>query len=111
MLNNLFRDYIYPIATLSGGAMGVGFLSLPYIALKVGIWAMFFYFIALTALVLVINLIFGEISLKTPDFKRFPGFVEFYLGTWAKMVSLVLIILGSLGMLLAYLIIDGQFLT
>jgi len=109
MLRNFFRNYVYPIATLTGGIIGVGFLSLPYITLKVGIFAMLFYFIILTSLVLFLHLIFGQICLKTPDFKRWPGFVGFYLGTTAKKIILVSMIFGSFGVLLAYLLIGGQF--
>ena len=58
MVKNLFKDYIYPIAVFSGGMIGVGFLSLPYIAMKAGIWLMLGYLVVLTALVVVINLIF-----------------------------------------------------
>lgn len=110
-MEKFFRNYVYPVAMLSGSIIGVGFLSLPYIALQVGIFRMLFYMAILSALVLFVHLIFGEISLKTPDFKRFPGFVGFYLGEWAQNVSLVLMIFGSVGVLLAYLIIGGQFLT
>ncbi|OGZ62940.1 MAG: hypothetical protein A2639_01470 [Candidatus Staskawiczbacteria bacterium RIFCSPHIGHO2_01_FULL_34_27] len=110
-MSNLFKNYIYPIATLSGSIIGVGFLSLPYITLKVGIWPMLFYFVALTALVVYIHVIFGKISLKTPDFKRFPGFVGFYLGRWAEAVTLISIIFGSFGLFLIYFIVGGQFLT
>lgn len=101
---------MYPVATLSGSIIGVGFLSLPYIALRVGIWVMLLYFIVLTALVVFIHTIFGEISLKTPDLRRFPGFVEFHLGVFAKWLTLVLIIFGSFGVLLSYLIVGGGFL-
>ncbi|OGZ73749.1 MAG: hypothetical protein A2908_02960 [Candidatus Staskawiczbacteria bacterium RIFCSPLOWO2_01_FULL_38_12b] len=111
MLKNIFKNYVYPIATLAGSIIGVGFLSLPYITLKVGSIAMLFYFIALAAVVVSIHVMFGQISLKTPDHKRFPGFVEFYLGQWPKKIALVLIVLGSFGILLAYLIIGGQFLS
>lgn len=111
MLKDLFRNHIYPIATLSGSIIGVGFLSLPYIALQVGIWQMIVYMAAITALVVFIHLIFGEISLKTPDYKRFPGFVKFYLGKWPEKATLILTIFGSFGVSLAYLIIGGQFLA
>lgn len=111
MFNNLFKDYIYPIAVFSGGMIGVGFLSLPYIALKSGIWLMLGYFLVLTALIIAINLIFCQISLKTPDFKRFPGFVGYYLGGLAKQFAMVLTILGTFGVLLVYLLIGSQFLT
>ena len=110
-MKDLFKNYIYPIATLSGSIIGVGFLSLPYIALKVGVWPMLFYFIALTGLIVFVHVIFGEISLKTPDYKRWPGFVGFYLGKTAKSIILFSMILGSFGVLLAYLIIGSQFLT
>lgn len=93
-----------------GGIIGVGFLSLPYITLKVGTIAMLFYFIILTSLVLFIHLIFGKISLATPDFKRWPGFVGYYLGKNAEKVIFVTMTVGSCGVLLAYLIIGPQFL-
>ena len=94
MVKNLLKNYIYPIIALVGGVVGVGFLSLPYITLQVGIWPMLFYFITLTGLMLFINLIFVKISLKTPDFKRFPGFVGFYLGKSAKKFTLAMVIFG-----------------
>lgn len=110
-MKDLFNNYIYPIAALSGSIIGVGFLSLPYITSKVGIWAMLFYFAVLTALVVFLHVIFAQISLKTPDFKRFPGFVGFYLGKPAERFAIFLTIFGSFGVLLAYLIIGGQFLA
>lgn len=111
MKSNIFKDYIYPIAVFSGGMIGVGFLSLPYIAMKSGIWITLAYFLILTALVIVINLIFCDISLKTPDFKRFPGFVGHYLGKWAELLAMTLTVLGTFGVLLVYLLIGSQFLS
>lgn len=110
-LKNLFKEYIYPVATLSGSIIGVGFLSLPYVTSKVGILPMIFYFVFLTLLVVFIHTIFGEICLKTPDFKRWPGFVGFYFGNWAKKIILVPMVLGSFGVLLAYLIVGSHFLN
>ncbi len=110
-MKDLFKHYLYPIATLSGSIIGVGFLSLPYITVKVGIWPMLLYVIALTALIIMIHLIFAEVCLKTPDFKRWPGFVGFYLGKWAKRAVLIPMILGGFGVMLVYLLIGSQFLT
>ncbi|MDO8486617.1 MAG: aromatic amino acid transport family protein [Candidatus Staskawiczbacteria bacterium] len=106
----LFRNYIYPIATISGSIIGAGFFALPYITLKVGIWIMLLYFLILGFLVILINLIYGEIAIKTPDFKRLPGFVGFHLGKWPGRLSSVLNIAGSFGVLLVYLIIGSDFL-
>ncbi|HLD70709.1 MAG TPA: aromatic amino acid transport family protein [Negativicutes bacterium] len=111
MLKGLFKYYIYPVAVMSGSIIGVGFLSLPYITMKAGIWVMLFYFVVLTTLVVYLHVIFAGISLRTPDFKRFPGFVGFYLGSRAKAAALLLMNVGSFGILLVYLIVAGQFLA
>lgn len=111
MVKDFFRDYIYPIAVFSGGMVGVGFLSLPYIAMKSGIWLMLGYFLILTGLIIVINLIFCELSLKTPDFKRFPGFAGYYLGKWGQRLAMFCVITGTIGVLLAYLVVGGQFFS
>ena len=109
--NNILNDYIYPIAIFCGGMIGVGFLSLPYIAVHVGVWTMLFYFAIATCIVICLHLIFCEISLKTPDYKRFPGFVGYYLGRKAKIAEIVLLIVSSIGGFLAFLIVSGQFLS
>jgi len=111
MFKDLFKNYIYPIAVFSGGMIGVGFLSLPYITLQTGIWLMLCYFLIITALIVVINLIFCKLSLKTPDFKRFPGFVGYYLGKWGEIYAMVSTIFAVFGILLVYLIVGAQFLT
>jgi len=110
-LPNFFKKYVYPIAVISGSIVGVGFFSLPYIALKSGVWLMLFYFFVLTGVVLTIHLIFAQISLKTPDFKRFPGFVKYYFGKYAQAFSLFSTILGYYGVLLIYLIVGSEFLA
>lgn len=102
---------IYAIATLSGTIIGVGLFALPYVTLKVGFWVILGYFLILGSLVILIHLFFGELSLKTPDFKRLPGFARIYLGKGGQTVAYISTILGIFGALLAYLIVGGEFLT
>jgi len=109
--SELLKKYIYPVATLSGSIIGVGFFALPYITLKVGILIMLAYFFVLGFLVILIHLMYGEIALKTPDFKRLPGFVGFHLGKWPGRLSLIFTTIGSFGILLVYLIIGSDFLS
>src|SRR3989344_4176735 len=111
MFKSVFRNYVYPIATLSGSIIGVGFLSLPYITLRVGILPMIFYVILLTGIIVVLHVIFGQVCLNTPDYKRFPGFAEFYLGKWAKYTILASVVFGSFGLFIVYFILGKQFLT
>jgi len=102
---------IYPLATLSGTIIGVGLFSLPYLTLKVGFWVILGYFLVLGTLVILVHQFFGELALKTPDFKRLPGFAKFHLGNWGEKVAYISTILGIFGAILAYLIVGGEFLT
>jgi amino acid permease len=101
------KTSVLAISILSGTIIGVGIFSLPYITLKVGFPIMLGYFLVLGSLVVLVHLFFGELALRTPDFKRFPGFAKFYLGHWGEKISLVTIIFGIFGAILAYLIVGG----
>ncbi len=103
--------FIYAIAVLSGTTIGVGLFALPYVTLKVGFWVILGYFLVLGTLVILTHLFFGELTLKTPDYKRLPGFAKIYLGNRGQILAYVSTILGIFGALLAYLIIGGEFLT
>jgi tyrosine-specific transport protein len=102
---------IYAIATLSGTIIGVGLFALPYITLKVGFWVILGYFLVLGGLAVLIHLFYGELALRTPDFKRLPGFAKIYLGNWGKNVAYLSTVLGLFGGLLAYAIVGGEFFT
>ncbi len=111
MAKNIFTNYIYPIATLAGSIIGVGFLSLPYLAVTVGVPLILVYLAVLTFFVVCIHVMFARVSLATPDFKRWPGFVGYYFGPWAKKSILLLVSVGAFGVLLVYLIVGSQFLA
>ena len=106
-----FFKIVYAVSTLAGTIIGVGLFGLPYVTLKVGFWVMLGYFFVLTTVVILVHSFFGELALKTPDFKRLPGFAAIYLGNWGKLAAYLATILGFFGALLAYLIVGGEFLT
>ena len=106
-----FRKFILAVATLTGTIIGVGFFSLPYITLQVGIWIMLGYFLALGFLSILIQSLFGQVALKTADLKRFPGYVRTHLGRTAERVAQITTIFGLFGALLAYLIVGSEFLS
>jgi len=102
---------IYAITTLSGTIIGAGLFALPYLALKLGFWVILVYFIVLGGFVILIHQFFGELALKTPDYKRLPGFAKMYLGRKGEIISYTSTIFSIFGALLAYLILGGEFLT
>ncbi len=54
---------------------------------------------------------FCQISLKTPDFKRFPGFAKYHLGSGGWFLAMLSTVVGSFGVLLACLLVGSNFLT
>jgi amino acid permease len=95
---------------LANTIIGVGFFALPYITLQTGFKIILLYFLILTTLIIIVHEIFGQISLKTPDYKRFPGFVEYHLGKKIGKISVLTTIFSLLGSILVYLIVGGEFL-
>lgn len=104
--SNIFQ----PLSVLVGTIIGVGLFSLPYIAVRAGVWTMLFYFILLGAATILIKLIYGEIVLRTKEIHRLPGYVGRYLGKGWKRISFLSNTIGLTGALLAYLLVGGGFL-
>jgi len=112
-MNIAFRDakyFLLPLATMLGTIIGIGIFGLPYVAVKAGLPLMFLYFVVLGSLVGVVHLMFCELSLNTPDYKRLPGFCRIYLGEWARSLAVVSNIIGFFGILVAFMIVGGEFL-
>ena len=107
----LFKHYIYPVVTISGSIIGVGFLALPYIAVQVGLLPMLLYMALITAFVAMVHHMLAVISLNTPDFKRWPGFIKHYFGGLAGRLIMIPMTVGLFGTMLIYLIVGSQFLT
>lgn len=102
---------LYAISTLSGTIIGVGLFALPYLTLQLGFWVILGYFVVLTFVASLVHVFFGELALRTPDFKRLPGFAKIYLGSWGQNIAYVSTALGLFGASLAYLILGGRFLA
>ena len=90
--------------------MGVGIFGIPYVLVKAGALAGILYFIILGAIVLLVNLFYGEIILRTKEEHRLVGYAEIYLGKWGKRLTTFSNIAGFYGAILAYTLIGGQFL-
>ena len=105
------KDFLKAFSILTGTIIGVGLFSLPCIAARVGIWTMLFYFLILGTVVVLVNLFYGEITLRTKGMNRLPGYAERYLGPSAKKIAFISSGLGLVGTLLAYIVVGGKFLN
>ncbi len=96
---------------ITGMTIGAGVLGVPYVVAQVGLKIGIVYIVVLGLVMLFLNLILGEIAVRTNESLQIPGLAGKYLGKWAKYVLSAVIIFGSYGALLAYIIGEGQSLS
>lgn len=103
-------NYWEAVATLVGTIFGAGILGLPYAVSQAGfIWgAILIIFLGLAALTL--NLLFGEIILRTSSRHQLAGYVGTYLGKTAYRVMACSTIFGSFAAMSTYIVGEGKVL-
>lgn len=107
MRNRTFRA----IAVLVGTVIGAGIFGIPYVVSQIGFIPGIFYLLILGFLILLLNLIYGEVILRTPGDHQLTGYGEIYLGKLGKILATLAIFITAYGALLAYLIKTGEFLA
>lgn len=109
--NNVSKNFWLAVFSLVGTTIGAGIFSLPYAFSKSGFIIGFLELIILLAIILLIQLIIGEIALRTSGKKRFIAYAEKYLGnTWKPIIALS-VLLSGFGVLLVYVLLAGRFLA
>lgn len=106
----VFGNARYGVATLAGTIIGVGIFGLPYAASKAGFFTQLFYLGAFAGVFVLLHLMFGEVMLRTTERHRLAGYVGVYFGGAAKKFIELITIAGTLGGMLAYLLVGGLFL-
>jgi tyrosine-specific transport protein len=105
------RNYIYAVSVIIGTSIGAGIFSLPYVASKSG----FLYFIILIFILgfimLILSLMYAEITLRTKNKGRLVGYCGKYLGKNGKRFATLVTLFALYANILAYIIIGGKFLN
>lgn len=103
------RNFFYAIATLIGTTIGVGIFGLPYAFAKAGFFVGLAQLAILGAAVILVQLMFGEIILRTKEKHNLPGYIDKYLGKrWETMIS-ISVLVGIFGSMVAYVLVGGTF--
>ncbi|MFH0779363.1 MAG: aromatic amino acid transport family protein [Parcubacteria group bacterium] len=97
-------------ATLVGSVIGAGVLGIPYVIARTGVLPGFLILIVLGAAVILINLMFTEIVLRTHFRHQIAGYMKKYLGRTAYILSIVALLAGCYGALTTYMIGEGEVL-
>ncbi len=96
------------IFMITGMTIGAGVLGLPYVIAQVGLKIGLITILALGIVMMLLNLMIGEIAVRTGEPLQLSGFAGRYLGGWAKHVMSFVVVFSGFGVLLAYIIGEGQ---
>ncbi|HKL24498.1 MAG TPA: aromatic amino acid transport family protein [Candidatus Nanoarchaeia archaeon] len=105
------KKLLTAISIIIGTVVGVGFLGMPYVASKAGFFVIAGYLLVFGLLILLINLYFGEIILRTKGKHQLVGFAYRYLGKKGKDFMFALVVFAIFSALLAYMIGVGESLS
>lgn len=98
------------VAILIGSIIGAGILGIPYAAAKAGWIIVVIYLVCLGTLLMGLNLMLGEVVVRTKRPLQIPGLAAKYLGRYGKTAVSFITLFGAYGALLAYIIGTGQIL-
>ena len=108
-MNTETKKNLQAAAILVGTIVGVGTFGIPYVFAQAGFFVGLGHLAALSAVMLAIHLMYGEIVLRTQEKHRFIGYADIYLGTWGRRIAIPMVVVGIFGTLLAYTIVGGNF--
>lgn len=104
------KKFFYATAVLVGSMVGVGIFGLPYTFVQAGFWVGIGLLILIGLATLLIDLMYGEVILRTHAQHQIMGYARLYLGPYAqRLLFFSAVLMGYVG-LLAYIIISGNFL-
>lgn len=106
-MNRTLRAY----AIYTGGMIGVGIFGIPYALMRSGAWPTLITGAIVLVMVFMIHLFAVEVILMAKGRRQLPGYIGLYLGKKGKVLETIACIGGSVGALLAYLIVGGSFLV
>lgn len=105
------KQSLQATAILVGTMVGVGIFGIPFSFAKAGFWIGFLFLVGIGLVTLLLDLMYGEIVLRTHDNHQLVGYTERYLGAPYKKIIFFSLALNTYAALLAYIIIAGDFLT
>jgi len=96
---------------ITGMTIGAGILGLPYAIAQVGLKIGLVSIVILGIIMLLLNLMIGEVASRTKESFQLPGLAGKYVGPWAKYLLSTTIVFSAFGALLAYIVGEGDALS
>lgn len=105
------KRFFEAVATLVGTTIGAGVLGIPYVVAKSGLAVGLLHIIIIGTAVMLVNLMLGEVVLRTKGNHQLTGYADKYLGSNGKRLMTLAMVIGIYGALLAYIIGVGNSLN
>ncbi|MFH1292343.1 MAG: aromatic amino acid transport family protein [bacterium] len=104
---NMFQG----VALIVGLTIGAGVLGIPYAVAKVGLLIGLGYIVGLGILMIGLNLMVGEIAVRTKGNLQLSGLSKKYLGNWGEVIMTTIKFTAVAGVMVIYIIGEGQTLS
>ncbi|MFH1642935.1 MAG: aromatic amino acid transport family protein [Nanoarchaeota archaeon] len=104
------KPLLEAIATMVGFIIGAGILGIPYVINKSGLIIGIINIIIIGMVMMIVNLFYGEVVLRTKGYHQITGHAKKYLGNRGKIIMFFCVIFGMYGSMIAYTIKQGEFL-
>lgn len=106
-----FVTFLEGVALILSGTIGAGIFGIPYAIQKVGLSLGLVALFTIGIVTIGINLLVARISSHLPERKQLVGLSEIYLGPVGKWLMMVVSYTLLVGVLLAYMVGEGQALS
>ena len=105
------KKFLYATAALIGTMVGIGVFGIPFAFSKAGFLVGLFFLLFIGFITVVLDLMYGEIVLRTEKVHQIAGYTHKCLGPWFKNLIFFSVSLALYSGLLAYTVIAGDFLN
>jgi len=107
-VNQEKKKFWIATSILIGTCIGAGVLGIPYVAAQAGFFVALAYILLIGAIILVVNLYMGEISLRTKGEHQLIGYTKRYLGKKGKIFMEFATVFGIYAAIVAYMLGIGE---
>ncbi|MEK9131281.1 MAG: aromatic amino acid transport family protein [Patescibacteria group bacterium] len=105
------KQWLRAVGTMIATVVGVGVFGLPSVFSRAGFLLGLAELVALTAVLVILTLMYAELTMDTPGRHRFVTYIGRYLGPFGKWLAQVTFVGSVFGASLAFTIIGGDFLS
>ncbi len=104
------KRWFRSVGTMIGAIIGIGVFGIPYAFAQAGFFVGLIQLIVVGILLVMLQLLYAEVTIQTPGHRRTTGLAEKYLGKKWKYLLALTVFGTAWGAMMAYIIVAGEFL-